>query len=276
MTSAAKEANTWYIIFPPQQQLRERKKLAQGLIRCKWATQHKIRSTEETKRTWQCKTTASFAPAEDEEGNSSARSTVHTSKTSSLLAQTTRPQVTAATIAAKFLKLLQKIRNSKCAANSPPKEIPDQKSDENEAQKHSYNFHKTNFRRKNLTNKQYWYQELMTTSKNTTSEAKILPESKWYNTRSRLPETTQNFRSKNLTSKQYWYQESMTTSKNATSESKILPASKWCNTRSRLPETQQFQKPKAYQQATISRLDHVLRKHNFKSKNKPKKKKKQQ
>jgi hypothetical protein len=80
---------------------------------------------------------------------------VHTSKTSSLLAQTTRPQVTAATIAAKFLKLLQKIRNSKCAANSPPKEIPDQKSDENEAQKHSYNFHKTNFRRKNLTNKQY-------------------------------------------------------------------------------------------------------------------------
>jgi hypothetical protein len=117
--------------------------------------QHKIRSTEETKRIWQGKTTASFAPAKDEEGNSSARSTVHTGKTSLLLAQTTRPQVAAATITAMFLKLLQKIRNSKRAANPPPKEIPDQKSDENEAQKHSYNFHKTNFRIKNLTSKQY-------------------------------------------------------------------------------------------------------------------------
>jgi len=79
--------------------------------------QHKIRSKEQTKRIWQC------------------------------------PQVTAATIAAMFLKLLQKIRNSKRAANSPSKE--------------------------NLTKKvtKMKLKNTPTTSTKPTSEAKILPAS---------------------------------------------------------------------------------------------------
>ncbi len=89
-----------------------------------------------------------------------------------------------------FLKLLQKIRNSKRVANSPAKEIPDQKSDENEAQ------------------------NTPTTSTKPTSEAKILPAS-------------------NTDTKSRW----------------------------RLPQTQ-LQKPKSYQQANDTILDHDFRKHN--------------